>query len=170
MGARPAEIDHVSVLVFRVMGAWIGLDTEQITGMTDTGRSSEDDFDLVPIHELLGLDARGLESADGTRQKVIFVKGGYLPVQLEQDDPAKNTGQHEERRIGLVINEPEEIVDIPVKSMRPLPFLVAPHGDLNGLWAVAQSQDEMIFMLDVRKLIDTKFVGVRWLDERQVIE
>ena len=162
-----SRIEHVSALVFRVMGVGIGFDTDQINGMTDAGKVSEEDVKLVTMHELLGLDIRSSGIDDCVRPKVIFVKGGYFPAPLEQENPAENTGGREARRIGVVVNEPEEIIDIPVAAMRPMPQLVAPHGDLNGLWAVALMSDEMIFMLDIRKMIGRKMGEVRWMGGKQ---
>lgn len=165
---RSSRIEPVSALVFRVMGVGIGLDTEQINGMADAGKVSEKDFKLVTMHELLGLDIRGLGINDCARPKVVFVKGGYLPAPLEQGNSAENTGRREAQRIGVVVNEPEEIVDIPLAALRHLPQLAAPRGDLNGLWAVALMPDEMIFMMDVRKMIGKTIGEVRWMDEKQV--
>jgi len=146
------------------MGVAIGLDTDQINGMSDARTLGAEDFELVTIAALLGLDSMKID--DGARTKVLFVKEGYSRTPLDQEKPAENTFARGERRIGLVVNEPEEIVDIPVSAMRPMPQLVAPHGDLNGLWAVALMPDEMIFMMDVRKMIGSKMPGVRWADER----
>ena len=168
-----SRIEPVSALVFRVMGAGIGFDTDQIDGMADAGKVSEKDFKLVTMHELLGLDIcgsdiRGFGIGDCARPKVIFVKDGYLPAPLEQGNLAENTGGREVRRIGVVVNEPEEIVDIPLAALRPMPQLVAPRGDLNGFWAVALMPDEMIFMMDVRKMIGKTIGEVRWMDEKRV--
>lgn len=165
---RFSRIEHVSALVFRVMGVGIGFDTDQINGMADARKVSEEDLKLVTMHELLGLDIRGLGIDDCARPKVVFVKEGYLPAPLEQENPAENTGMREARRIGVVVNEPEEIIDIPVAAMRSMPRLVAPYGDLNGLWAVALMPDEMIFMMDIRKIIGRKMGEVRWMDGKQV--
>ena len=167
MVEHSSRIEHVSALVFRVMGVGIGFDTEQISGMADAGKVREEDVKLVTMHELLGLDIRGPVIDDCARLKVVFVKGGYLPAPLKKRNPAGNAGIREERRIGVVVNEPEEIVDIPVESMRPMPQLVAPHGDLNGLWAVALMPDEMIFMMDIRKTIGRKMGKVKWMDGKQ---
>ena len=165
---RSSRIEPVSALVFRVMGVGIGLDTEQINGMADAGKVSEKDFKLVTMQELLGLEARGSGMDAGARPKVIFVKGAYLPALLEQENLAENSGLQEARRIGVVVNEPEEIVDIPLAALRPMPQLAAPRGDLNGFWAVALMPDEMIFMMDVRKMIGKTIGEVRWMDEKQV--
>lgn len=154
-------------LVFRVMGVGIGFDTDQISGMADAEKIGEGDVKLFTMHELLGLDVRGTGTGDCARPKVVFVKGGYLPAPSKKGSPAGNTGAREERRIGVVVNEPEKIVDIPVESMRPMPQLVAPHGDLNGLWAIALMPDEMIFMMDIRKTIGQKMKKVKWMNGKQ---
>lgn len=167
MSERSSGIEHVSALVFRVMGVGIGFDTDQINGMTDAGKVSEEDVKLFTIQELLGLDIRSPEIDDCARPKVVFVKDGYLPAPLKKGSPAGNTETREERCIGVVVNEPEEIIDIPVAALRPIPQLVAPHGDLNGLWAVALMPDEMIFMMDVRKTIGQKMKKVRWMSGKQ---
>jgi len=39
---------------------------------------------------------------------------------------------------------------------------------LNGFWAVALMPDEMIFMMDVRKMIGKTIGEVRWMDEKRV--
>lgn len=163
-----SRIEHVSTLVFRVKGVGVGFDTDQISGMTDARKVSEEDFKLVTMHELLGLDVRGFWIDDYTHPKAVFVKEGYWSPPLEQQNSAGNSGIREQRRIAVVVNEPEEIVDIPVAMMRPMPRLIAPHGDLNGLWAVALMPDEMIFMVDVRKMIGKKMPDVSWMGEKQV--
>lgn len=141
MAAPTSGFAHVSTLVCRVMGVGVGLDTDQLNGMTDMRRGGEGDCRLVTMHELFGLDAG--DSRSYARPKVLFVKGGHT---------------RDAQRIGVVVNEPEEIVEVPVDALRPMPALAGG----GALWAVAMMPQEMILMMDVRKTIARRMPDVRW--------
>lgn len=134
---------HVSTLVCRVRGVGVGLDTDQLNGMTDVQRGGEGNCRLVTMHELFGLDAG--DSRSYARPKVLFVKGGYT---------------RDAQRIGVVVDEPEEIIEVPVDALRPMPALAA----RGALWAVAMMPQEMILMMDVRKTIARRMPDAKWDD------
>lgn len=154
MAAPSSGYAHVSTLVCRVMGVGVGFDTGQINGMTDAHRVSEGDCRLVSMHELFGLDAG--DSPSYARPKVLFVKGGYLPARSE-------SVEHEAvQRIGVVVNEPEEIIEVPVDALRPMPGLAG--AGSSAPWAVALMPEEMILMMDIRKTIARRMPDVKWND------
>lgn len=156
MAVPSSGFDHVSTLVCRVMGVGVGFDTGQINGMTDVHSVGERDCRLVTMHELFGLDAGGIDGY--TRPKVLIVKGGYLPARTgsEEHEAMRDT------RIGVVVDEPEEIIEVPVDALRPMPGLAG--SGSSAPWAVALMPEEMILMMDIRKTISRRMPDVKWHD------
>lgn len=152
MTGRISRIQHVSVLVFRVMGVRIGIDTDQLSGVTDVANVDEKKCKLLAMHELLGL-----ERDESPLVKVVFAKGGYL------SDSSEYIWMRRERHIGLLVGNPEDIIEVPLDDMRPLPQLIHSCTNQNGFWAVGLMPDEMIFMADIRKMIGSKAGDVMWV-------
>lgn len=163
MAAPSSGYAHVSTLVCRVMGVGVGFDTGQINGMTDAHRVSARDCRLVTMHELFGLDAD--DSQSYARPKVLFVKGGYLPARpgsAEHGANAEHGTMRDAQRIGVVVDEPEEIIEVPVDALRPMPGLAG--AGSSAPWAVALMPEEMILMMDIRKSISRRMPDVKWHD------
>lgn len=152
MAVPSSGFAHVSTLVCRVSGVGIGFDTDQLNGMTDAHRVSEQECRLVTMHELFGRDAG--DSRSYARPKVLFVKGACLPTGNASD------GREDVQRIGVVVDEPEEIIEVQVDALRPMPALARG----GALWAVAMLPQEMILMMDVRKTIARRMPDVKWDD------
>lgn len=155
MAAPSSGFAHVSTLVCRVMGVGVGLDTDQINGMTDAHRGGEGDCRLVTMHELFGLDDRGSGISGYARSRVLLLKHGYLPA---RHGSAEHGATGDAQRIGVVVNEPEEIIEVPVDALRPMPALAGG----GALWAVAMMPQEMILMMDIRKALVRRIPDVKW--------
>lgn len=152
MTGKQPGVHYLSVLVFRVMGVRIGIDTDQISGLVDVANVDKKTCKLVSMNQLLGIEPPGYSYS-----KVIFAKGGYV------SEPSDNVWMRREQRLGVMVSDPEEIVEIPVDVMSPLPQLIHAYTVPNGLWAVALMPDEMIFVADIRKMIGNKAGDVMWV-------
>ena len=136
------EIRTLSVLIVRVQGIGIGLDTEQLTGMIDLDQSSKNQVKLLNLHDLLGTAAGG-----NTHSKVLLIKKEDT-VDLKD---AKSTCM--EQRTGVVVEQPEAIVNIPFDRIRPLPRILQASCHRGGFLAIACLPSEMIFIADIRKMM-----------------
>lgn len=132
-------IKSLRLLVFRMDGTAIGFDTDQMEGMTDFGRVEMNESCLVTINELLGM---GEEAYNCASPKVVFVKP------MHADDECGVTG----KRIGIVVETPEDIVDVPVENIRPLPPVVRKHTRATGFWGAALLKTGMVFIADIYKM------------------
>ncbi|MDP2829854.1 MAG: hypothetical protein Q8O37_14765 [Sulfuricellaceae bacterium] len=150
-GIQPG-VHYLSVLVFRVMGVRIGIDTDQIGGFVDVATVDKKKCKLVSMNELLGI-----EPPERPHSKVIFAKGGYV------SEPSDSVWMRREQRLGVVVSDPEEIVEIPLEVMSPLPQLIHAYTGPNGLWAIALMSDEAVFLADIRKMIGNKAGDVMWV-------
>ncbi|MBI5179668.1 MAG: hypothetical protein HZA04_10480 [Nitrospinae bacterium] len=132
-------IKSIRLLVFRMDGTAIGFDTDQMEGMTDFGRVDVHESCLVTINELFGM---GEESYNCSTPKVVFVKP------LPGDGQSGVSG----KRIGIVVETPEDIVDVPVENIRPLPPVVRKHAHATGFWGAALLNNGMVFIADIYKI------------------
>lgn len=137
-----AEEQAISVLIVRVRGVAIALDTEQLAEMTDYNPDCGTETKLYHLHELLGTEAESYAHA-----KVLYVKpnsGGGCNT-----DTSTVPGE----RIGLVVSRAETIVEIPFDQIRPLPHLLRACCGRGGFLAVAGLAEELVLIADVRAMI-----------------
>lgn len=152
MGRDLSGNEGISVLVFGLCGYLVGIDTDQIGGVVDRTAVDENTCKLLAMHELLGL-----EDVQGSCAKAIYAKGGYF------SDPSEYLWLRNEQHVALLVNTPEAIVEVALRDLRPLPEAVHHFAYSRGFWAVAMLSGEMLFMLDIRKMISGKTAGVMWV-------
>ncbi|TAN52778.1 MAG: hypothetical protein EPN21_03220 [Methylococcaceae bacterium] len=123
----------ISVLLVRIQGVGIGLNTECLTGMTDFRPGGGTSCTLLNMHDLLGV-----EQASAAYSKILWVK--HAPA-------------HGENRIGIAVAQPETVMEIPFSRIKPLPRIVEVSCRRGGFVAVACLEAELVIIADVRKMI-----------------
>lgn len=134
-------LTEISVLLFTVMGVRLGIDTDQIghideTGWTDDDRErEEDERGIFGIHEKLDFGRRGTAiSYEAPRVVMSKELGGG-------------------RATGIVIDQTEDIVTIPIDSIRQMPDLIRGRAKQSPVWGVALLQDQPVMLVDLDRLV-----------------
>ena len=117
--------NNLRCLIFKYLHEPFGIDSEQISALVEIDDAP--DIELSYFHELFY----------GQPGKAQYQKPMLL---LIKDDG---------RRRGVVIECPENIVDVAIENIRPLPPLIASCSKKHPLWGVAVKGDEWFFLVDL---------------------
>jgi chemotaxis signal transduction protein len=122
--------DEIRLLIFKIMGVCFGADMEQIEEMVDFSQAQEEDWDIRDFTEAISF--RDIE-VEYKKPKVILIKDS------EQD-------------VGIIIDQPENIININIKSIRLLPPLLESHKTVDAIWAAVFLDDELALLVDFYRL------------------
>lgn len=123
--------DEIQILVFTVMGVRMGVDTSQIEEMLEMDQAVSRGLSASPFHEELSF---GPSSATYFAPKVITLKDQRRPL-------------------SMVIDQPDEITNVPVASIQPIPALIAARsGASRAIWGAVVSREDVILLVDLFKL------------------
>jgi len=122
--------DEVRLLIFKIMGVCFGADMEQIEEMVDFSQAEQEDWDIRSFTEAISF--RDVE-VEYKKPKVILIKDS------DQD-------------VGIIIDQPENIVNINIKSIRLLPPLLENHRTVDAIWAAVFLEDELALLVDFYRL------------------
>ncbi len=125
------EISEIQLLVFSVMGIRFGADMEQIDEMIEPARAEELQIDVVPFHELVPV---GTDSVSYTSHRVLLI-------------------DFQGQELGIQIGLPENIINLPTRSIALLPRIVEYRRKIKAIWGVAFMNDEPVLMIDFYKLL-----------------
>ncbi len=145
------KVDDIQVLVFNIMGVKMGVDTEQVYGMRDHLHAEGEDLKIARFHEKIPFRIT----------PVIYRSPKILLIR----DDAASSGS------GIIVDEPEDIVSIPIDSIRPLPPLlellcpsrqiwgtaIRSHADLSPKVSIGErgsEKDEIILLVDFYRLLN----------------
>ncbi len=122
--------DEIRLLIFKIMGVCFGADMEQIEEMVDFSQAQQEDWDIRNFTEAISF--RDIE-VEYKKPKVILIKDS------DQD-------------VGIVIDQPENIVNINIKSIRLLPPLLENHKTVDAIWAAVFLGEELALLVDFYRL------------------
>ena len=123
--------DEMQILAFTVMGVRMGVDTSQIDEMLEVDQAMEQGLLTFPIHEEFPF---GLSKTVYNAPKVVTLK--YL-----------------QKTLAIMIDQPDEITDVAVDSIQPLPQLVAARrGGSRAIWGAVVRNEGVILLVDLLKL------------------
>ena len=125
--------DEIRLLIFKIMGVCFGADMEQIEEMVDFSQAEQDEWDIRHFTEAVSF--RGLK-VEYKKPKVVLIKDN-------------------ENDIGIVIDQPENIVNINYKSIRLLPPLLESLKTVDAIWAAVFLEDELALLVDFYRLQDS---------------
>lgn len=130
--SKDEDFQETHFLIFRIMGIGMGVDTEQIYRMAESDHREGTGGTIFPFHEKVPFPA-------GTGP-VIYRSPMVLWIRKE-GTPA-----------GVLIDQPEEILSVPVKSIRPLPPLLAANMTPPVVWGAALVREEILLLVDFYRL------------------
>ncbi len=122
--------DEIRLLIFKIMGVCFGADMEQIEEMVDFSQAQQENWDIRNFTDAISF--RDIE-VEYKKPKVILIKDS------DQD-------------IGIVIDQPENIVNINIKSIRLLPPLLENHKNVDAIWAAVFVDDDLALLVDFYRL------------------
>ncbi len=118
--------EEIQVLTFSVMGVKMGVDTEQITEMM----------------EVDGAESRGL-AVRHFHENVSF---GEMPIEYHY--PKAILIKDENGPYAIVIDNPDDITSVNVRSIQPMPPLIAMNGATRPFWGAIPGNEGIILLVD----------------------
>ena len=122
--------NEIRLLIFKIMGVCFGADMEQIEEMVDFSQAEQEDWDIRRFTDAVSF--RDLE-IEYKKPKVILIKDN-------------------ERDLGIVIDQPEDIVNINIQSIRLLPPLLENLKTVDAIWAAVFLEDDLALLVDFYRL------------------
>ncbi|MGR3179450.1 MAG: chemotaxis protein CheW [Candidatus Anammoxibacter sp.] len=123
--------EEIQILVFNIMGIKIGIDTDGIYEIIDYEQAKSKEYKIFKFHEQIRF-----------RQKHIVYKSPKV-IMIESN---KET-------IGIVIEQPDEIVPVGIESIQPLPSLIKSGSKSMPIWGVTLKGDDIILLADTNLLV-----------------
>jgi chemotaxis signal transduction protein len=142
--------DEIRLLIFKIMGVSFGADMEQIEEMVDFSQAQQEDWDIRHFTEAISF--RDIE-VEYKKPKVVLIKDS------DQD-------------VGIVIDQPENIVNINFQSIRLLPPLLENQETVDPIWAAVFLEEDLILLVDFYRLQDSlpKIENLESLEKIEDIE
>jgi chemotaxis signal transduction protein len=126
----------IRLLIFRIMGTWMGVDTNQVEEIMDQGQAARRKIKVSSWHEK--------------------IKGGIGAVALV--DPPVLLVKSEDSSVGILIDQLEDICEVKLDHLRPLPPLLAGSMAAGVVWGIALIHEEMVLLIDLDTLVATEIV------------
>jgi hypothetical protein len=129
-------IVDLKVLIFDIMGTVMGVDLDQAERMLDLREAIERQISVYSFHEKVSFRA----------SRIVYQEPRVLLI------------RDKEGAIGLLIDQPQDIVNVRTESIRPLPDLIGASGESNAIWGVALVKEEMVLLVDLHDLMACRIV------------
>ncbi len=133
------HVNEIQVLTFCLLGVRMGVEASQLAGMIDPADAVGRELELLPI--LNGFPSIRKAETDFNPAKALLVKMGDCTT-------------------GVLIDQPDDIISIPIDSVRPLPLLLRMSMENGTIWGAALVDGEIILLLDIFKLVETLKYGL----------
>ena len=128
--------EEIQVLTFAVMGIKMGVDTEQV----------------AEVMEVDGAERRGI-SVQRFHEKISF---GAMPI--EYHSPKAIMIKDESATYAIVIDNPDDITSVNVRSIQPMPPLMAMNSATRLFWGAIPGNDGIILLVDFFRLRDRQTI------------
>jgi chemotaxis signal transduction protein len=122
--------EEISLLTFSISGIKMGVDTEQVDEMMDVETAG---LRKLPLHYLSEKLSFGERTVTYRAPVAILMKDARTPFVM-------------------VIDDPEDIAIVNVRSIRPIPMLIAQSSKSGAIWGAVIINEQVIFLLDFQKL------------------
>lgn len=117
-------------LLFSIGGVRFGVDVDQIASISPhDGKEIEDFF---PLHSTIGLNGR----------EILYNVPTVLTI--------RGSGK---RNCRVLIEAPEDLIDIRMEEIRPFPPVIEPFVRPRGLWAIWVQNQKQVLLLDFQYLL-----------------
>jgi hypothetical protein len=127
---EPSYSVDLKLLLFSLAGVFFGIDVAQIEAMF--AYDGEEAQDLFRFHEELGIDGKA----------IVYNTPTVLTVRTEDS-----------RKYRVIIDGPEDLVDICMDEIRPFPRIMAPSLIRKGMWGVVLRGKRKILLVDFLHLL-----------------
>ncbi len=117
-------------LIFKIMGAYLGADVEQISAIIEPSQTAERKIAVFQFHEKIPFAGRRVTYAS---PKILVLRTEGPPC-------------------GVQIERPVDIKIVTLDAMRPLPGLVEDSMQPAAIWGVATMGNRVILLVDLYKL------------------
>lgn len=128
---------EIQLLIFDLMGIKFGVDIEQVSEI----------YELMDLGQMKG--AR--YEASWFHEKIPFRQG---PVVYKS--PRLLSLKDKETTLGIIIDQPEDILSITLNDIQPLPSLLEVLNRPSAIWGVALKGERTILLVDFYKLFVNK--------------
>lgn len=119
-------LEDIQILTFTVMGVNIGVDTEQVAEVMEVDAAERRGAAVQLFHE-----------------KVSF---GAMPI--EYRSPKAIMIEDENAPYAIVIDNPDDITSVNVRSIQPLPPLIAMNSATRLFWGAIPGAEGIILLVD----------------------
>ena len=130
---------EIPLLTYTVQGIRMGTDADQIDAMLDLKEAASKGLSVCYLDDTFRFSAL---PAAYRSPRVLTMKG--------------------RPGCGVVIDEPDEIVSVSVKDIRPLPALVASCGSPKVIWGVLIAGESIVLLIDLLKIGQTGAGPIRF--------
>ena len=125
------ECKDIQILIFSISGVKLGIDMEQILEIRKPDQVKRKKNELVWFHEKIPF--RG-DSISYKSPMVILPKDA-------------------EAVLGIIIDQPEDILPVSINSIQPLPPLMEKLDKSSPIWGVVLREEHLILLVDLYKLL-----------------
>ncbi len=120
----------IRILTFTVMGVKMGVDTEQIGGIWEVDEARRLGTVIHYFHEKIFFRDR---AAEYHAPKAMLVKDG-------------------DKEYSLVIDNPDDIIEVGIESIQPLPSLIALPGTAGAFWGAVANDQGIVLLVDFSRM------------------
>jgi len=125
-GPCPSEIQ---LLTFTLAGLKMAADTDQIAEMVDMDKANAMGLPVRTMHDIIRLR---MPEAGYRSPRVLVLKN-------------MSSG------CGVVIDQPDEVITVPVGSIRPMPQLISRGAAAGPVWGAIVREDDVLLLVDLLK-------------------
>jgi len=126
-------MDTIDILVTKMSSVKLGLNMSQIERIYRLSEEKNTSAKLIYIHKILPF-----------HQDSISYKSPHIFMLKTFETP-----------FGIIIDEPQKMINIPVKEISPLPYLIKQTCVNGSIWGAVEEDSTFILLLDVIRLIKT---------------
>lgn len=131
MGNTPQRMEHLELMLFRVNGVLFGAELHQVGGVFAPEEDTAIEEESTRLDDFFG------EPSD--------LQGNWKVIRLKEKSPNGSEW-------GFLAEVPENIVNISIENIRPLPAIVEKLKTFKSLWGSFFYQGEIGFLLDLADL------------------
>ncbi|HWP46418.1 MAG TPA: chemotaxis protein CheW [Candidatus Limnocylindrales bacterium] len=128
---------EIQLLIFDIIGIKFGVDIEQVSEI----------YELIDLGQMKGAKY----GASWFHEKIPFRQG---PVVYKS--PRLLILRDQETTLGIIIDQPEDILSITLDDIHPLPSLLEALNRPAAIWGIALKDEKMILLVDFYKLFVNK--------------
>ncbi len=124
-------MEEIHIMIFSIMGTRLGVDMEQVFEIRELDQVEQKGFKAVYFHEKAPFRGKVVQYK---APKVLLIK--------------------DETSTGIIINQPENMINITIDDIQPLPPLLQSINKYPAIWGAAMINEEIVLLVDLYKLVE----------------